>query len=41
MQEIVSMCDRIFVMKDGRVSGCLSGGEITNENVLELAIVAK
>lgn len=38
MPEVVSMSDRIVVMKNGRVAGELSQDEISEENVLELSI---
>jgi ribose transport system ATP-binding protein len=41
MPEIVSMSDRIMVMKDGRVVGELSKEEVSEENILEYSIGGK
>ena len=38
MPEILGMCDRIFVMCDGRVTGELSRDDATQEKILELAM---
>ncbi len=38
MPEILGMCDRIFVMCDGRMTGELSRAEATQERILELAM---
>ncbi len=38
MPEVVSMSDRISVMKDGRIVGELAAGEVSEENVLDLSI---
>jgi rhamnose transport system ATP-binding protein len=38
MPEILGMCDRIFVMCDGRLTGMLSRDEATQEKILELAM---
>jgi ribose transport system ATP-binding protein len=38
MPEVVSMSDRIIVMKDGTIAGELSRDEISEENVLEYSI---
>ena len=38
MPEILGMCDRIYVMCDGRVTGELSRAEATQERILELAM---
>jgi ABC-type sugar transport system ATPase subunit len=41
MPEIVSMSDRVMVMKDGTTVGQLSRNEISEENILELSIGGK
>ncbi len=41
MPEVVSMSDRIFVMKDGRIAGELSRENISEENILEYSIGGK
>ena len=38
MPEIIGMADRIFVMCNGRVSGCLKRSEVTQERILELSM---
>ncbi|WP_130837034.1 sugar ABC transporter ATP-binding protein [Lachnoclostridium sp. Marseille-P6806] len=38
MPETLGMCDRIYVMCKGRVTGCLSRGEVTQEEILSLAM---
>ncbi len=38
MPEIIGMSDRIFVMRGGRVSGCLSRDDVTQEKILELSM---
>jgi ABC-type sugar transport system ATPase subunit len=37
LEEVVAECDRVIVMFQGRVSGELSGTDITKENVLHFA----
>ncbi len=41
MPEIVSMSDRVMVMKKGRIVGQLSRDEVSEENILELSIGGK
>lgn len=38
MPEIIGLCDRVYVMKQGRISGELSRKELTQEKLLHLAI---
>ncbi|MBR0172561.1 MAG: sugar ABC transporter ATP-binding protein [Lachnospiraceae bacterium] len=38
MPEILGMSDRIFAMRKGRITGCLSIGEATQEKLLELSM---
>ena len=38
MPEIIGMCDRIFVMRGGRISGCLDRSEATQEKILEYSM---
>ena len=40
MQEVLSLCDRILVMKEGRIRGELSGQEATQEKILALAMAS-
>jgi len=37
MQELIGICDRILVMREGRVTGEVSGAEMTESNVALLA----
>ncbi|WP_039767407.1 MULTISPECIES: sugar ABC transporter ATP-binding protein [unclassified Caldicellulosiruptor] len=37
MPEIIGMCDRVLVMREGRITGQLSGDKITEENIMQLA----
>jgi len=37
LPEIINMSDRIYVMRDGRVTGCLDHTEVTQEKVMQLA----
>jgi ABC-type sugar transport system ATPase subunit len=41
MPEIVNMCDRVYVMKSGKICGELSGGEIKQKSILEIALLGK
>ena len=41
MPEVISMSDRIMVMKDGRIVGEVAGDDVTEENVLEYSIGGK
>ena len=36
--ELVAICDRVIVMYQGKVNGQLAGNEITQENILKLAM---
>ena len=40
MQEVLSLCDRILVMKEGRIRGELNGQEATQEKILALAMAS-
>ncbi len=37
--ELIGMCDRVVVMRGGEVSAILSGSDITEENILEKALI--
>lgn len=37
MPEVIGMCDRVLVMRNGRLAGELPGGQITQENIMKLA----
>ncbi|MBI9096660.1 MAG: sugar ABC transporter ATP-binding protein [Sphaerochaeta sp.] len=34
MEEIIGLCSRVYVLREGRVTGCLEGDEITEENIM-------
>ncbi|CAN5922844.1 sugar ABC transporter ATP-binding protein [soil metagenome] len=38
MEEVVGVSDRILVMREGRIAGCLSRAEANEENVMRLAV---
>lgn len=37
MAELIGMCDRIYVMCQGRITGCLNREEFTQEGIMKLA----
>ncbi|BCS80382.1 sugar ABC transporter ATP-binding protein [Anaerocellum diazotrophicum] len=37
LPEIIGMCDRVLVMREGRITGELAGEKITEENIMQLA----
>ncbi len=39
MPEILGMCDRVYVMHDGRMTGEMARGDATQEKILELAML--
>jgi len=41
MPELISMSDRVMVMRDGRIVGELARGEITEENIINYSIGGK
>ncbi len=38
MIELIGMCDRVMVMREGRMAGTLEGDAIREENIIELAM---
>jgi len=38
LPELLGMCDRIYVMKEGRIAGCFNHDEATQEKILKLAL---
>jgi ABC-type sugar transport system ATPase subunit len=38
LPELLGMCDRIYVMKDGEMKGCFLRSDATQENILTLAL---
>lgn len=38
LPELINMCDRIYVMCDGRITGCLDRHEVTQEKIMKLAV---
>lgn len=41
MQEVIAVCDRIYVMREGRIRGELSKSEAVPEKILELSMASK
>ena len=41
LPELLGMCDRIYVMKDGRIAGCFDKEDATQEAVLSVALESK
>ena len=41
LTEVINVADTIYVMREGRITGCLVHGEATEENVLALAMSEK
>jgi ribose transport system ATP-binding protein len=39
LPEIINMSDRVYVMADGKVRGCLNHDEVTQENIMQLAAI--
>ena len=37
LQEIVGMCDRVYVMRQRKIGGCVEGDEITQVNIMKYA----
>jgi len=37
LQEIVGMCDRVYVMRDHAIAGCVEGEDITQIKIMEIA----
>ncbi len=38
LQEVVRVCDRVYVMRNGNIAGCYTGDEITEENIVRASI---
>ena len=41
LPELIGMCDRIYVMKDGHIAGMMNGEEATQEEILKIALESK
>lgn len=39
MPELIGLCSRLLVVREGRVSGTLNGNEITEERIMQLAAI--
>jgi ABC-type sugar transport system ATPase subunit len=35
-EELASLCDRVIVMREGRINGVISGDDVTEHNIIEL-----
>jgi ABC-type sugar transport system ATPase subunit len=40
LPELIGMCDRIYVMKDGTIAGCFKRDEFSQEDILHLALAS-
>jgi ribose transport system ATP-binding protein len=40
LPEILALADRVVVLHEGRVTGCLEGANMTNEAIIALAVAA-
>ena len=38
LPELLGMCDRIYVMKEGRIAGCFSRRDATQDKILKTAL---
>ena len=38
LPELLGMCDRIYVMKDGYIGGCFDRDEVSQEKILSVAL---
>lgn len=41
LPELIGMCDRIYVMKDGYIAGCFDRDDVTQEKILTVALESK
>ncbi len=41
MMEVIGICDRVLVMREGQIQGILEKSELTEENIMTLAIVKR
>ena len=41
LPELIGMCDRIYVMKDGTIAGCFERGRFSQEEVLGIALASE
>jgi len=39
MPELIGLCSRLLVIREGRVSGTLTGNEITEQRIMSLAAI--
>jgi len=38
--ELIGLCDRVLVMRDGRIAGQLTGREVSEQHIMEMAVVS-
>ena len=38
LPELIGMCDRIYVMKEGKIAGCLKREEFSQEAIMSMAV---
>jgi ribose transport system ATP-binding protein len=34
LEEVIGLCSRVYVMKEGMIAGCLEGNHITEEEIM-------
>jgi ABC-type sugar transport system ATPase subunit len=40
LPELIGMCDRIYVMKDGSIAGCFDRDDFSQEDILHIALAS-
>jgi len=41
LEEVIGVCNRVIVMREGRIAGDINGGEINEEEIMQLATGVK
>jgi len=41
LPELIGLCDRVMVIRDGIISGEVDGDQMTEENIMHLASIAQ
>ncbi|TIU60666.1 MAG: D-xylose ABC transporter ATP-binding protein, partial [Mesorhizobium sp.] len=40
LPELIGICDRVLIVREGRITGEVAGAEMTEENIMVLASLA-
>ena len=40
LPELIGVCDRVLIVREGRITGEVAGAEMTEENIMVLASLA-